>query len=220
MRLASTASGCCAPRRAGESLCGGGSNLTDVLYATQRRQLYSLWPVSNRATSGKNVRLCPLRAYFALPEVGGIERDPNTIPAHLQLGALDEAFLQQAVSLTVAVEPTATSLSVTVTISNTNVGHHIPTDYPGRQLVLVVTAVDDQVTPLTQQSGSIIPTWGGEEAGQPGAIYAKLLHDVLTGEYPVVNYWKQTLIVSDNRIPALVVAQSDYTFVRPPMGGR
>jgi hypothetical protein len=33
-------------------------------------------------------------------------------------------------------------------------------------------------------------------------VYAKVLEDALTGEYPVVDYWNPTLIHSDNRIPA------------------
>jgi hypothetical protein len=50
-------------------------------------------------------------------------------------------------------------------------------------------------------------------------IYAKLLRDVSTGEYPVVSYWMPTLIVSDNRIPAQSAAQSSYAFALPSAGG-
>lgn len=192
-------------------------------WGTPIYESYNEWLASPYAAAGVTCQDCHMPpngdSYFALPEVGGVARNPDTIPAHLQLGALDEAFLQQAVSLTVGVQPTATFLSVTVTISNTNVGHHIPTDFPGRQMVLVVTAVDDQGAPLAQQSGPIIPMWGGENAGEAGVIYAKLLRDVLTGDYPVVSYWKQTLIASDNRIPALALAQSAYTFARPATRG-
>jgi hypothetical protein len=61
----------------------------------------------------------------------------------------------------------------------------------------------------------VVPTWGGDVAGTPGMGYAKILRDPATGEMPVVNYWKQTEVVSDNRIPALGSAASVYTFAAP-----
>ena len=51
--------------------------------------------------------------------------------------------------------------------------------------------------------------------GQPGHVYAKLLMDVASGDYPVVSYWKQSLIVADNRIPALAADKSSYGFMLP-----
>ncbi len=36
-----------------------------------------------------------------------------------------------------------------------------------------------------------------------------------TGEAPVVSYWKQARIASDNRIPALGVDTSTYAFAAP-----
>jgi hypothetical protein len=53
----------------------------------------------------------------------------------------------------------------------------------------------------------------------PGKAYAKVLRDVLSGEAPVVSYWKQALIDSDNRIPALAADRSSYSFVAPAGGG-
>jgi hypothetical protein len=46
----------------------------------------------------------------------------------------------------------------------------------------------------------------------PGKAFAKVLRDVATGESPVVSYWKQALIVSDNRIPAMASDTSVYAF--------
>ena len=67
--------------------------------------------------------------------------------------------------------------------------------------------------------GGVVPDWGGAEAGLPGTAYAKVLRDVLTGEAPVVNYWKQTLIDSENRIPALATDRSIYSVVAPAGDG-
>lgn len=47
---------------------------------------------------------------------------------------------------------------------------------------------------------------------------AKVLYDVKTGEMPVVNYWKQTLIAEDNRIPAMGTDTSTYTYQMPEEG--
>ena len=48
-----------------------------------------------------------------------------------------------------------------------------------------------------------MPDWGGAQAGLPGIAFAQVLRDVITGESPVVSYWKQALMESENRIRAL-----------------
>ena len=71
------------------------------------------------------------------------------------------------------------------------------------------------VGPGTQsgtQSGPTVPVWGGSYAGLPGLGFAKVLRDVGTGEAPVISYWKQALIESDNRIAALETDVSAYSF--------
>ena len=54
----------------------------------------------------------------------------------------------------------------------------------------------------------------------PGTAFAKVLRDVETGEFPVVSYWKQTEIDSDNRIPAFGTDVSTYSFSIPQGGGK
>jgi len=110
-------------------------------------------------------------------------------------------------------------VEVTVSITNTNVGHHVPTDHPGRHLTLTVRARDMQWHDLIRQAGSVVPAWGGAQAGQPGKPCAKVLQDVATGEAPVVSYWKQTRSISDNRLAALQSDTSIYAFAAPPAGG-
>jgi hypothetical protein len=111
-------------------------------------------------------------------------------------------------------------IEVTVTITNADAGHHVPTDYPGRHMILVVTAVDGEEKELVQLDGPVVPSWGGAEAGLPGKAFAKILREVATGESPVVSYWNQTLIESDNRIPALGSDTSTYKFGRFPSSGK
>jgi hypothetical protein len=92
----------------------------------------------------------------------------------------------------------------------------VPTDFPGRQMILTVTAEDGNSQPLSLLDGPVVPAWGGPEAGQPGLAFAKILRDALTAEAPVVSYWKPSLVQSDNRLPALATSRSSYTFDLPP----
>ena len=85
-------------------------------------------------------------------------------------------------------------------------------------MILTVTATTGLTQDLPQLNGPTVPEWGGPQAGLPGTAFAKVLQDVVSGEYPVVSYWKQTLIVSDNRIPALESDVSAYTFTLPTAG--
>jgi hypothetical protein len=109
-------------------------------------------------------------------------------------------------------------VAIEVVITNTSVGHHVPTDHPGRHLVLHLVLKDESGLPLEQLSGPVIPGWGGSQAGEPGKAYAKILRDLESGEYPVVSYWKQTNLLSDNRIPAGANDRSKYTFTAPSVG--
>ena len=126
------------------------------------------------------------------------------------------ALLQDTVELQLAAEvDTAGRITATVEIVNAKAGHHVPTDYPGRQMILVVSAVDGHGRALELAEGPVLPEWCGPQAAKPGIAYAKVLLDVETGEYPVVNYWKQTLIKSDNRLAAFEVSRSIYRFAEP-----
>jgi hypothetical protein len=158
------------------------------------------------------------------PGKGGVERDPLTIHAHTQPGAADEELLQQTVSMTLSADPGPDGVQVTVTITNTRAGHHVPTDYPGRNMILVVSATDSEGNELAQRSGGVVPDWGGtgvtedDYAGRAGKGFAKILRDAETGMWPVVSYWKQSFIHSDNRIAARAADVSHYEFGRPQSG--
>jgi hypothetical protein len=149
------------------------------------------------------------------PGAGGVERDPMTIHAHSQPGAADEELLQNTVTMTVDAQQVQDGIYVTVIITNTGAGHHVPTDFPGRHMILTVAATDEQGQLLSQQAGPTVPDWGGLQAGLPGTAFAKVLRDVESGEAPVASYWKQTLIASDNRIPAFESSRSVYAFANP-----
>ncbi len=153
-------------------------------------------------------------------------RDAQTIFSHRMPGAADDALLQQTAELTVETELDGDSLLVTVDVTNTGAGHDIPTDNPLRNLILLVDARDANDDSLPLIDGSTIPVWGGvgdsasgHYAGLPGMLYAKVLADYYTGETPTYAYWRQTRLVSDNRIAALATDRSSYRFRMPANAG-
>jgi hypothetical protein len=152
------------------------------------------------------------------PGMGGVERDPMTIHAHTMPGAASVALLQNTVRMTISARQVVDVVQVTVTITNTQAGHHVPTDFPGRHMILLVTATDGQGQALSLQDGPVVPDWGGDMADRPGKAFAKVLRDLNSGEEPTAAYWNPTVIVSDNRIPAFGVDTSVYEFAAPPAG--
>jgi hypothetical protein len=156
--------------------------------------------------------------YFVYPEKGGLIRDPQSIASHLQPGASDVELLQNSVVMNVTAEHVVDVVRVTVDITNDQAGHHVPTDFPGRHMILEVKASDGQQQELVQVSGPVVPDWGGDMAGRPGKTFAKVLRDLDSGEEPTAAYWNPTVIVSDNRIPAFGVDTSAYEFTAPQTG--
>lgn len=160
--------------------------------------------------------------HFALPEQGGVARDPQTIFSHRMPGAADESLLQNAVTLSASTRRAAGQVSVEVTITNDLTGHHVPTDSPLRQLLLLVEAKDSDGKTLELLAGPTIPAWGGVGdpaqgyyAGLPGTGYAKILMELWTEVSPTGAYWNPTRIVSDNRLPALGSDTTQYVFAAP-----
>jgi len=184
---------------------------------------YPEWLSSSYPGRGITCQTCHMPpsgdTHFVLPEQGGLEHPPEAIPSHLQLGITDVAFMQTAAELKVNVKGSSGEVGVTVTVSNVGAGHHLPTGHPGRHLLLVVEARDANGAPLPLLSGPVVPVWGGSYAGRPGKGFAKLLRDAITGESPVVSYWKQTLIASDTRLPAEGQDESEFVFGAGSGGG-
>jgi hypothetical protein len=160
------------------------------------------------------------------PGLGGVERDPLTIPAHTFPGASSQELLQNAVTMSVSARREAGQILVDVTILNDRTGHHVPTDSPLRQMLLLVQATGPGGEALTLVDGPTLPDWAGVGdpaegyyAGLPGQGYAKILAEVWTGVSPSGAYWNPTRIVSDNRIPAFGSDTTHYVFTTPLEGG-
>ena len=190
---------------------------------------WSASPYSNPET-GRTCQSCHMPPvdynYFVFPEQGGNYRDSERIFSHLMPGARDVNLLQNTVTVTITATQTEAGIRAIVQVTNTGAGHHIPTDNPLRNMILLVSAVAADGQPLALLEGPTIPEWGGVGdpaegyyAGLPGVLYAKVLADFYTGETPTFAYWRQTRLVSDNRLAALATDETTYTFALPPDGG-
>ncbi|MBT3338160.1 MAG: carboxypeptidase regulatory-like domain-containing protein [Anaerolineae bacterium] len=156
---------------------------------------------------------------FAITEAGGLERDPATIFSHKMPGAADAELLQNALTMNVNAHQAEGKVVVEVELINDKTGHHIPTDSPLRQLILLVQVTDENGENLEQIEGSVIPKWGGignpnegYYAGLPGNGHAKILMELWTEISPTGAYWNPTHILSDNRIPAMESDTTTYIF--------
>ena len=116
-------------------------------------------------------------------------------------------------------------LTVDVSITNDKTGHHVPTDSPLRNLILLVSATDEGGRTLRQIEGPTVPSWGGVGdpekgyyAGLPGKGFAKILQELWTEVAPTGAYWNHTRLLSDNRLAAFATDSSSYTFVAPQGG--
>jgi hypothetical protein len=108
---------------------------------------------------------------------------------------------------------------VDVTILNDQTGHHVPTDSPLRQMILLVRATAPDGASLPLVDGPTIPGYGGvgdpaagDYAGLAGKVYAKILTELWTEITPTAAYWNPTRIAIDNRLPAFARDSSRFTF--------
>jgi hypothetical protein len=159
------------------------------------------------------------------PDAGGVERDPMSIHAHTQPGAMDEELLQNAVTMTTTARLEGETVVVQVDITNDQTGHHVPTDSPLRHMILLICAPDAQEPTLQQLAGPTVPEWGGVGdyaqgyyAGLPGKGFAKILEELWTEVSPTGAYWNPTRILRDNRLAAFATDTSVYTFAAPTEG--
>ncbi len=162
--------------------------------------------------------------HFVLPEKGGVERAPGYVSSHRMPGAADAAFLQDTARLEVEARRRRDRVLVEVRVTNEKAGHHIPTDHPARNMILVVSATDNQGRELHHLGDRVIPDWAGvgddpdDYADRPGKGYAKVLEESWTGVSPTVAYWNPTRVVEDTRIPATATDVTHYEFRAPADG--
>lgn len=181
------------------------------------------------ARTGKTCQDCHMpnsgAKIFALPDKGGLERDPGSIVSHRMPGARDRDLLENAVTMSVESERSSEGIRVRTKIVNDLTGHHVPTDSPLRHVILIVRAFDEGGTELKLGSGPTLPEWCGTGdpkegfyAGLPGKVYVKLLEEAWTGISPAAAYWNPTRVVMDNRLGAFETDVTEHVFASPGAG--
>lgn len=153
--------------------------------------------------------------YFVFPDKGGLQRDYVDLHDHTMPGAMDENLLQNAVTLTSQVQRANDQLVVEVQLTNDRTGHHIPTDVPIRQMILVVQVIDEAGQQVPQLEGPVLPDYAGDLAAYAGKSYAKILRDEWTGEAPTAAYWRPVTIIEDSRLAAFEMDTTRYVFDLP-----
>lgn len=195
-------------------------------WGTPVYQSYAEWLASPYPLEGKTCQSCHMKPdgktdNFA-PASGGIKRDPSTIPTHTFPGASDIDLLQHTAKLELEARREGHRILVEAKVTNENAGHHIPTDHPMRNIILILQATDQRGNRLQQMAGPTVPEWGGAGSGpddfasQPGKGYAKVLEELWTEVAPTAAYWRQTTIRGDTRIPARETDITRYEFEALP----
>lgn len=150
------------------------------------------------------------------------ERSPETIFPHKFEGASPKR-LQGSARLFVDSKIVDDALEIKVGVRNVNAGHRLPTGENTRNMILLVTAEDEDGSPLEYVNGPVVPDWGGsgnevgDYSGLPGKGYARVTADD-SGRLNVP-VWQATRIASDNRIKAKETDESLYRFRLPPGAG-
>lgn len=184
----------------------------------------------SREGQGKTCQDCHMPGsgaeFLAHPDKGGLKRNPATLAGHRMPGARDVELLRNAVTLTLEAESAAEGIRVKTKVVNDQTGHHVPTDFPLRHVMLVVRAYGKDGSMLPLKSGSVLPEWcgsgnpsDGNYAGLPGKVFIKLLEEVWTGVSPTGAYWNPTRVVIDTRLEAFKPDFGEFLFAAPKSGG-
>jgi len=160
-------------------------------------------------------------ACAVLPDVVRPEGD---VREHTFRGT-DAQFLEHALSLDLSAGLDDGEVTATVTLTNDQAGHHVPTGVTVRNVILVVEAFRlSNGAPLNPTGEQVVHDLGGVGdpehgylAGLPGKLYAKVNHDA-NGDGPTF-FTDAAGITFDTRIPALASDVTHYTFRVPEQGG-
>jgi hypothetical protein len=132
------------------------------------------------------------------------------------------AFLENAVELRFGDAHIAGGeVAFDVHVVNSLTGHHVPTGVTVRNVILLVEAwnatsgepLPFMGTQVVHELGGVGDPAQGYYAGQPGKLFAKVIHDG-AGRWPTF-FTDAAGMIFDNRIPALATDVSHYRFAVP-----
>lgn len=101
---------------------------------------------------------------------------------HYWYGGHSGQFLEKAVNIDSEIQQTENRIKVTIKLTNSKVGHKIPSGFPSRKLILKFKALNED----------------GDEIFTDSRVYTKILLDQYGNQ--VYDFWKATSIGDDNRI--------------------
>jgi hypothetical protein len=189
-----------------------------IVFGVPVYSTYSEWLASPARAQGKQCQTCHMAPSGELhniaPGAGGLEREPHTLASHDMLPGGRAAMLRRALDMTAKLSPAAgkggRAAILEVTLSAHDVGHRVPTGFVDRHLILSVEARDAAGRVVELVAGPRLPTpAGGQLAGRPGVLFAKLLTDT-AGSSPAP-FWRAGLEVSDTRLVVGQPRESRYT---------
>lgn len=185
-----------------------------VVFGVHAYGTYSEWLESPAKRQGKQCQTCHMAPTGHLtniaPGSGGVERNPFTLASHGTPGG-ELSMLRKAVSLQMRVKSEPRGRVVEIDVTAKNVGHRVPTGFPDRQLLLVVSAVDVNSKEVALQEGPRLPASTGDHAGRAGALFAKQLTSE-KGRSPIP-FWIHVDKLEDTRL--LPDASERRSFVFP-----
>ncbi len=152
-----------------------------VVFGVPVYSTFSEWRESPAAATGKSCQTCHMAPTGKMnniaPGKGGIRRDPLTLGNHTFFAGSQLEMLRRCLDLRTDARRNDSEVTVEVKLSAEDVGHRVPTGYIDRQLILFVDASAGD-RPVSLLSGPTLPAFlGKDEAGKPGRLFAKSLHD-------------------------------------------
>ncbi len=142
-------------------------------------ETYSEWKASPEAAEGEQCQDCHMQTKSGIAATNGPIRDK--VYQHFWYGGHTGQFLQNAFQIESSIQRTGNRVNVTLNITNSGVGHMIPSGLPMRKVVLDFNATDEQ--------GNIL--FSNEK------VYAKTILDQYGNE--ATDFWNAVSIAKDNR---------------------
>lgn len=164
---------------------------------------YTEWKESLYAQQGVHCQNCHMPKVFGEPIVDPrVKKSDLHMTAHEFLGGHSEINLQHAATLDSRVELEEGETVVTVSVTNAESGHKLPTGTPVRKVVLLVKLLDKN----------------GKKIAQGEKVYQKVLVDrsgnILTESYKMI--LEGASVLSDNRIAPKETRVEKFRFELPP----
>lgn len=174
-----------------------------VVFGVHVYSTYSEWLDSPARRDGLHCQDCHMKPTGRMsniaPGKGGIERDPWTLGNHRFFSGSREDMLRKCLKVSATITRQGSRARVLVTVHVEGAGHRVPTGFIDRHLILSVEGLGRKGKPVAVLAGPVLPAAAGPElAGQPGRLYAKLLHDD-KGNSPVP-FWRVAAEAIDTRL--------------------